>query len=218
MAVFQGFTPETVDFLWGIRLNNNREWFMAHKAAYDETLYGPMKALSQEVFAAFADVPNMARKLSRIYRDARLHPPTPYKDSLWLSLRPDGLPWSEQPTLFFEIRPEAYSYGFVLWRPKTAALKRFSDALDSRPDEFLSLLERLEGETGLKLSGEAYRRPRPCQNEAVAPYVQLRGFLMEQERCPDKLLFSPALAPQVVDTLKKLYPLYEYFLRFTSEP
>ena len=41
---------------------------------------------------------------------------------------------------------------------------------------------------------------------------------MEQERCPDKLLFSPALAPQVVDTLKKLYPLYEYFLRFTSEP
>ena len=29
--MFEGFSPETVDFLWGIRLNNNREWFLAHK-------------------------------------------------------------------------------------------------------------------------------------------------------------------------------------------
>ena len=28
---FQGFTRETVDFMWGIRFNNEREWFMAHK-------------------------------------------------------------------------------------------------------------------------------------------------------------------------------------------
>ena len=32
--MFQGFTPETVDFLWGIRLNNNREWFMENKKQY----------------------------------------------------------------------------------------------------------------------------------------------------------------------------------------
>ena len=101
MDAFQGFSPETVDFLWGIRLNNNRDWFLAHKAQYDQTLYQPMKALSQVVFAAFQDVPNLACKLSRIYRDARLHPPTPYKESLWLSMRPDGLAWSEQPTLYF---------------------------------------------------------------------------------------------------------------------
>ena len=29
---FTGFSPETIDFLWGIRMNNNREWFLAHKA------------------------------------------------------------------------------------------------------------------------------------------------------------------------------------------
>ena len=28
--MFQGFTPETIDFLWGIRMNNNREWFLEH--------------------------------------------------------------------------------------------------------------------------------------------------------------------------------------------
>ena len=51
--MFEGFTPETVDFLWGIRLNNERGWFLEHKDQYDRALYGPMKALSQQVFAAF---------------------------------------------------------------------------------------------------------------------------------------------------------------------
>lgn len=30
--MFTGFTPETIDFLWGIRMNNNREWFLEHKS------------------------------------------------------------------------------------------------------------------------------------------------------------------------------------------
>ncbi len=28
--MFQGYTQETVDFLWGIRFNNERGWFMEH--------------------------------------------------------------------------------------------------------------------------------------------------------------------------------------------
>ena len=51
--MFKGFSPETIDFLWGIRLNNNREWFMEHKAEYQKTLYEPMKELAQEVSPAF---------------------------------------------------------------------------------------------------------------------------------------------------------------------
>ena len=29
--MFRGFSPETMDFLWGIRMNNERSWFLAHK-------------------------------------------------------------------------------------------------------------------------------------------------------------------------------------------
>ncbi len=25
--MFHGFSPETMDFLWGIRMNNERDWF-----------------------------------------------------------------------------------------------------------------------------------------------------------------------------------------------
>lgn len=212
--MFHGFSPETIDFLWGIRLNNNRTWFEEHKRDYQNYLYEPMKALGAEVFAAFRDVPNMAYKVSRIYKDARMHPPTPYKESLWLSMRPDNLPWSEQPTLYFEITPEGYSYGFVLWKPKTDALERGRKLMASNPDGFLKLVKKAEKETGLKLTGEAFKRKKPCDPK-LEPFYNLKGFIMDVDRAPDDLLFSPELAKEVTDTLKALYPLYEYCLKFT---
>ena len=75
--MFTGFTPETIDFLWGIRMNNNRDWFLEHKKQYVSTLYEPMKALGKDLFAPFMEIPGTILKVSRIYRDARLHHPTP---------------------------------------------------------------------------------------------------------------------------------------------
>lgn len=213
--MFTGFSPETIDFLWGIRLNNNRDWFEAHKKDYQKYLYEPMKALGAEIFEAFRDVPNMAHKVSRIYKDARMHPPTPYKESLWLSMRPDDLPWSEQPTLYFEIRPEGYSYGFVLWRPGTEAMEKARRLMASDPDTFLTLVHEAQEKTGFILTGEAYRRKKECDSR-LEPYYNLKGFLMDTDRAPDDLLFSPDLTQEVIRTLKALYPLYEYCLRFTT--
>ena len=85
--MFEGFSPETVDFLWGIRLNNNRDWFTANKPSYVKNLYEPMKALGQDLSRLFEDKPGNLVKVSRIYRDARMHPPEPYKESLWICIR-----------------------------------------------------------------------------------------------------------------------------------
>lgn len=213
--MFQGFRPDVIDFLWGIRMNNNREWFTDHKQQYQQELYEPMKALSAEVFSAFQDVPNMAFKLSRIYKDARLHPTVPYKESLWLSMRPDGLPWSEQPTLYFEIRPEGYSYGFILWHAKTEIMNRYRAKLDARPEEFLALIREAEAASGLTFGGENYYRKKVCSDPRLEPYYNLKSLIMDADRAPDDLLFSPRLAGEVTKTLKALYPLYEYCLTFT---
>ena len=213
--MFQGFSPETIDFLWGIRLNNNRDWFMAHKADYQKTLYEPMKALSQEIFAQFQDVPNMAYKLSRIYKDARMHPAVPYKESLWLSMRPEDLPWSEQPTLYFEIRPEGYSYGLILWKPRAEMMEKFRGMLAARPNEFLSLVKQVEKASGIPFRCESYYRKKPCPNPDLSPYYNIKSIFMDVDRGPDDLLYSPDLTGEVVRTLKALYPLYEYCLKFT---
>ena len=39
--MFQGYSQETVDFMWGIRFNNERGWFLAHKDDYQRTCWPP---------------------------------------------------------------------------------------------------------------------------------------------------------------------------------
>ena len=189
---------------------------MAHKEAYQKNLYEPMKALAEEVFEPFRDVPNMAYKVSRIYKDARMHPAVPYKESLWLSMRPEDLPWSEQPTLYFEIRPEGYSYGFILWRPKAEMMEKFRAMIQARPEEFMALVKQVEAASGLPFGGEEYYRKKACPDPKLQPYFNLKSIVMDVDRAPDELLFSPELSGEVKRTLQALYPLYEYCLKFTT--
>ena len=132
--MFEGFSPETVDFLWGIRMNNNRDWFLEHKKDYVNYLYEPMKALGKDLFQPFLDKPGNLLKVSRIYRDARMHHPTPYKESLWICIRQDVEWWAENPCLYFEIRPEGVSYGFILLNPKVSTLEAFRKDIAARPN------------------------------------------------------------------------------------
>ena len=103
----------------------------------------------------------------------------------------------------------------MLWRPKTAALTKFRAMLAGRPAEFPALVQKLEQETGLTFRGESFKRRLRCPDPQVEPYYSLRGMLLDTDRAPDELLFSPALADTVIETLRKLCPLYEYCLKFT---
>ena len=48
--MFQGYTQETVDFMWGIRFNNERGWFLEHKQQYQTQLLEPTRALGEQVY------------------------------------------------------------------------------------------------------------------------------------------------------------------------
>jgi len=213
--MFKGFSPETVDFLWGIRMNNNREWFMEHKKDYVNYLYEPMKALGAELFQPFLNRPGNLLKVSRIYRDARLHHPVPYKESLWICIRQDVAWWAENPCLYFEICPEGVTYGFCLWRPRTSTLEDIRRRMAAKPDEFLQLIAETEKATGLPVTAELYKRPKEAPIPELAPYYAWRGNIsctVTEEVSP--ALFGPALGQRAGEFLTKLIPLYEYFNQF----
>ena len=52
--MFQGYSQETVDFMWGIRFNNERGWFLAHKDDYQQHLLAPTRELGQTVYDGLA--------------------------------------------------------------------------------------------------------------------------------------------------------------------
>ncbi len=215
--MFEGFSPETVDFLWGIRMNNERGWFLEHKKDYVNYLYEPMKALGKDLFEPFVGKPGNLLKVSRIYRDARLHHPVPYKESLWICIRQDVQWWAENPCLYFEICPEGVSYGFVLWKPSTAALENFRQHIAAKPDAFLKLIADTEKVTGVPVTADFYKRPKEAPIPELAPFYAWKGNIsctITEPVSPE--MFGPELGLRAKEFLTKLIPLYDFFNQFKA--
>lgn len=215
--MFEGFSPETVDFLWGIRMNNNREWFLEHKKDYVNYLYEPMKALGKEAFQPYMERPGNILKVSRIYRDARMHHPLPYKECLWFSIRQDVSWWAENPGVYFEFAPEGVSYGFSLYRPTPSTMEAFRQEIARDPDTFLRVIAHTEKVTGIPVTAELYKRPKEAPIPELAPYFAWKGKIFCGVDEPvSEAVFGPELGERVCDFLEKVIPIYEYFNRFRT--
>lgn len=213
--MFEGFSPETVDFLWGIRLNNNREWFLQNKQNYVQYLYEPMKALAKDLFQPYIDRPGDLIKVSRIYRDARMHHSVPYKESLWLCIRRDVDWWGEHPCLFLEINPEGIDYGFFIWQPRVTAMEQFRQAIAAKPEPFLDMIRRAERQTGIPFTAGCYKRPKKADDDRLAPYFAWKkqiACIRHEDFGPD--CFTPALTRRVADFFESLTPVYDFFNQF----
>ena len=213
--MFHGYSPETVDFLWGIRLNNNREWFLENKKHYTEYLYEPTKALGAHLYEPFQDTPGILCKVSRIYRDARMHPPVPYKESLWICIRHDVEWWAENPCLYFEINPDGVDYGFFFWRVKPVRMEEFRKEIARDPDTFLQIVEQVERDTGVTITAEEYKRPKPCADPRLERFYRWKsGIACTVHEEFSEATFGPALGDRVRDFLVNAMPLMEYMEKF----
>ena len=216
--MFLGFSPETVDFLWGIRWNNNREWFMEHKPDYVNYLYEPMKALGKELFQPFIEKPGELLKVSRIYRDTRMHHPLPYKESLWICIRQDVEWWGENPCLYFEITPEGISYGFLLWRPRPATMAAIRQYAAEHTQEVTKLFAAVEKATGASIQAETYKRAKPTDIPELERLYSWKGCITCTVDMPfGEDTFGPALKDRVADFFEKVLPLYDFFNKFKTE-
>ena len=55
MTDFTGFTPETIDFLWELRMNNNKAWMEENRERYRTVLKEPFDALSAALTKKFLE-------------------------------------------------------------------------------------------------------------------------------------------------------------------
>ena len=170
--MFQGFTPEAVEFLWGIKFNNNREWFLPRKEEFLSLVDRPMRELGSELFDAIrAEYPKQPLRLHvcRIYRDARrLFGRGPYKDHLWFTLW-TGEDRHNSPVFWFELSPASFSYGvgfYTATAEQMAALRRY---IDANPAEMERLAKRV-AKSEFHLEGEPYKRLKKDVGEVLNPW------------------------------------------------
>jgi len=109
--VFPGFAPADLAFLTGLAAHNDREWFTANRAVYDDRLKPTLGALIEALNAAFAarDLPlagDPKKSVFRIHRDVRFSKDKkPYKTHVSATLTRDGLKLSPG-LVYVHIEPE----------------------------------------------------------------------------------------------------------------
>ena len=221
--MFTGFTDETVDFLWGIRFNNERSWFEAHKEIYVKEFYQPMKALGEEVYEFVREKRpdyDLICKVSRIYRDARrLYGRGPYKDHLWFSVRQPAEEWVDKPTFWFELTPDDWSYGMGYWVSKPATMAKLRNRIDRDPAAMETLMRKLNGQTEFTLDTVDYKKPRsPAPSELLEPWYKAKYFSIGHSEKLTEELFSREIVERLKRGYEFLLPYYDYFLTLSGEP
>lgn len=221
--MFQGFSQETIDFMWGIRFNNEKSWFEAHKQEYLEHLYHPMKELCNQLYEALSDeFPKygLIHKVSRIYRDARrLHGRGPYKDHLWCSIeKPSEEMFSAQPVFWFELAPNGWSYGMGYYAARALTMEKHRARMDRDPSPMKKLVYRLEEQKEFVLDGPAYAREKPAPDPALAPWYNKKSFSLIHEEALTEELYRPELAGRLLEGFRFLMPFYDYFVTLDGDP
>ncbi len=219
--MFQGFTPEAVEFLWGIKFNNSREWFLPRKEQFLALVDRPMRELGSELFDAIAaEYPRQSMRLHvcRIYRDARrLFGRGPYKDHLWFTIERPRERFEGVPALYFELAPNYFSYGCGYWDASPATMSKLRRRIEVNPKPLEKIVRRLN-KSRFKLTSEAFKRPKGDVGKLLNPWYNAKNIAVGYDDDPEGVLFTPELRDEVLAGFRELMPLYLYLDSLAGDP
>jgi uncharacterized protein (TIGR02453 family) len=226
--LFEGFSKETFKFLHGLRKNNNKEWFEAHRADYEENLREPSKSLAEVMGAYFREqdmpiVGNAKTSLFRINRDIRFSKDkSPYKTHIGLSFPLEGSKKEEWCGFYMAYEPAKTGKGMRVfagggvYMPMPPQLKRIRTKIAREHKELTKILNERAfkklcpaGLTGDSLT----RMPKGFdEDHPAAQWLKLKSFLFEfslseedllSKKLPEKLGKNFTIALPLVDFLGK---------------
>ncbi len=221
---FQGFSPEAIDFLWKLRMNNHKGWMDENRQWYQQVLKKPMEQFGKALacqFLEFGDDFQMNPVVSRMNRDIRFaKDKSPYRAKKWMVLQPIGIqgPWKEKPTFFFEIAPEGYSYGMGIYQAQVNYMRNFRKKIEANPNEMLRLAKEIKEQTTFRIVGDLYKRKMGELEEPILQeWYQRKTFAFIVEKPVEDILFSNTLHQVVAEDFKLLIPFYRYLNTITVE-
>jgi uncharacterized protein (TIGR02453 family) len=162
---FTGFSAASFRFLKDVGRNNNKEWFQAHRAAYEDDLLEPalafIEAIGPQIAKFSPDVraePKIGGSMIRINRDIRFSKDKrPYKNHLDMSFRCGDS--KESPGYWFRLTPTALTLGAGMHMLDKPALERYRQSVaEERSGAALQKAVKKVGSAGYDLGGEHYKR------------------------------------------------------------
>lgn len=175
---------DTYDFLKAVAVNNNREWFNAHKDEYT-MLRKAWEADIARLMGLMAEWDSSLRGLQvkdcayRIYRDIRFsHDKSPYKTYFSAVLGKKGRKCT-QAGCYLHMEPGNSALYAGIWWPEADILARLRSEVDANIEEFKEILERPELASRFEFTGEKLKvLPRGySKDNPNAEYIKMKEYL-----------------------------------------
>ena len=227
------YTPATFKFLRGLARHNERDWFMAHKAEYEEYVKGPTLQLIEDLAVPLksispqlvADPRTVGGSMFRIYRDTRFAADKrPYKTHVGMTFfhaatkrTARGLAGNaamgrlDAPVLYLHIEPGSCFTGGGIWHPQPVTLKRLRDFMIDNPRSWTRLTASPAFKRHFTLSGEVLARP-PRGYPADHPLIEdlKRKDIVASAALNESQLTEPGLQKLLLRRFKLMQPMLEW--------
>jgi len=204
------FTKETLAFLEGLRLNNDREWFLQNRAVYERAVKAPFEAFVAKVIDRVKEhepelrmVPRDA--IFRINRDVRFSKDkSPYKTHMGAIIGLGGKRGEDKTGFYVQVSSENLFVAGGAYQLSPQALARVRSAIARDPKGFERLIKakRFTGKFPGGMQGEVAKRIPPELAEAARahPIIANKQYWWEAEMEPEV-----ALRDDLVDLVMGYY-------------
>ena len=158
------FTPELFAFLADLRDHNDRDWFKANQARYEQDVLEPaldfvadMSPRLDAISPHFvADPRRSGGSLFRIHRDTRFaKDKSPYKTNVGINFRHERGRAAPAPGFYLHLAPGESFAGIGIWHPDTPTATRIRQAIAADGDRWVAATRG----GSFKLGGESLKRP-----------------------------------------------------------
>jgi uncharacterized protein (TIGR02453 family) len=218
---FRGFPPQAVALLRALVRHNDRAWFAAHKAAYEEHVVGPAQvfvvAMGERLVRIAPEInadPRVNRSLFRVQRDTRFtKDQRPYKEHLGIWLWDGSGARMESTGFYFHLQPPTLMLAAGMKGFPRPILTAYRDSVvhDQHGPALARAIATVR-RAGCTVGGEARRRvPQGYDREHPrAGLLLYEGMYAFHEQPIPEALHSATLLDLCEATWRAMLPLHRW--------
>jgi uncharacterized protein (TIGR02453 family) len=206
------FTKKSLAFLRALKRNNDRDWFRARKADYEQHLRSPMIELLARLASdlpAFAPdlVADPRVSLFRIYRDTRFSADkTPYKTHIAAVFPPRGKPREASAGFYFHVSDTQVGIAAGSYMPGPEQLLAIRTWLADNHKAFRKAATAAKGMG--KLQGSTLTRPPKgfCAEHPAIDLIKMKQWVF-WDQLDQKVASTPKIVGELVKRFRAVAPV-----------